>query len=115
LFSANQDADYICNWMGNKAWLLELEWAGREEFNEEPDMVWSPWQPQPPPPRVPCIVSRNASFSLGAASGHVHVLQDAPLPLASSLYGFLSVCLLVFLFFIPPAPFFFIEERIERA
>jgi cathepsin A (carboxypeptidase C) len=44
---ANQDADYICNWMGNKAWLLELEWAGREEFNEEPDMVWSPWQPQP--------------------------------------------------------------------
>jgi cathepsin A (carboxypeptidase C) len=31
------DADFICNWYGNKAWSLELEWMGKEHFNKEPD------------------------------------------------------------------------------
>ncbi|KAJ3090220.1 hypothetical protein HK102_004381 [Quaeritorhiza haematococci] len=34
------DADYICNWIGNKAWTLELEWYGKEEFNTSEDMEW---------------------------------------------------------------------------
>jgi cathepsin A (carboxypeptidase C) len=34
------DADYICNWMGNKAWTLGLEWPGKKEFNDASDQKW---------------------------------------------------------------------------
>lgn len=27
------DADYICNWLGNRAWTKALEWPGKEAFN----------------------------------------------------------------------------------
>lgn len=30
----------ICNWYGNNAWLLELEWSGQTEFNAEPLRPW---------------------------------------------------------------------------
>ena len=26
------DADYICNWLGNKAWTEALEWPGQKEY-----------------------------------------------------------------------------------
>jgi len=32
------DVDYICNWLGNKAWTLLLEWKGNKEFNEAKDI-----------------------------------------------------------------------------
>ncbi|KAJ3222251.1 hypothetical protein HK099_002526 [Clydaea vesicula] len=35
------DADYICNWMGNKAWTLELDWYGKDGFNSAPDVHWT--------------------------------------------------------------------------
>ncbi|KAH5535045.1 carboxypeptidase Y-like protein [Parastagonospora nodorum] len=28
------DADYICNWLGNKAWTEALEWKGHEEYKK---------------------------------------------------------------------------------
>ena len=28
------DADYVCNWLGNKAWATDMEWPGREAFAE---------------------------------------------------------------------------------
>ncbi|KAF4670819.1 hypothetical protein FOL47_001826 [Perkinsus chesapeaki] len=31
------DVDYICNWIGNKHWALELEWKGQEKFKNEED------------------------------------------------------------------------------
>eukprot|EP00636_Phaeomonas_parva_P006222 CAMPEP_0118859850 /NCGR_PEP_ID=MMETSP1163-20130328/5917_1 /TAXON_ID=124430 /ORGANISM="Phaeomonas parva, Strain CCMP2877" /LENGTH=469 /DNA_ID=CAMNT_0006793485 /DNA_START=79 /DNA_END=1488 /DNA_ORIENTATION=+ len=34
------DLDYICNWMGNKAWTLEFEWEGKEAFNAAMDEPW---------------------------------------------------------------------------
>ena len=27
------DLDYICNYKGNKAWTLKLDWSGKEQFN----------------------------------------------------------------------------------
>lgn len=27
------DADYICNWLGNRAWTKALEWPGKEAYN----------------------------------------------------------------------------------
>jgi cathepsin A (carboxypeptidase C) len=34
------DADFICNWMGNKAWTLDLDWSGHDEFNAAGDHPW---------------------------------------------------------------------------
>jgi len=35
------DQDYICNWIGNKAWTLEMEWPGKDNFNAAADKSWS--------------------------------------------------------------------------
>ncbi|KAI8853149.1 Alpha/Beta hydrolase protein [Chytridium lagenaria] len=35
------DSDYICNWMGNEAWTLALEWEGQEGFNAAPVIDWT--------------------------------------------------------------------------
>eukprot|EP00965_Chrysotila_dentata_P039206 1303288-Pleurochrysis_carterae.AAC.3 len=34
------DADFICNWMGNKAWVKALEWPGQSAFNATKDRDW---------------------------------------------------------------------------
>ncbi|KAI9501061.1 Alpha/Beta hydrolase protein [Coemansia spiralis] len=34
------DADFICNWYGNKAWAEELEWSGKASFANETDSKW---------------------------------------------------------------------------
>lgn len=34
------DMGYICNWLGNKAWTLELDWARKAEFNAAEDQEW---------------------------------------------------------------------------
>ena len=34
------DQDYICNWLGNKAWVLNLEWSGQEGFNSVKDELY---------------------------------------------------------------------------
>ena len=34
------DVDYICNWIGNKHWTLDLEWEGKRAFNEAADIPY---------------------------------------------------------------------------
>jgi cathepsin A (carboxypeptidase C) len=34
------DCDYICNWLGNKAWTKSLEWDGASDFNQAEDKDW---------------------------------------------------------------------------
>jgi cathepsin A (carboxypeptidase C) len=34
------DVDFICNWIGNKAWTLNLPWSGKSKFNAAPDSNW---------------------------------------------------------------------------
>lgn len=34
------DVDFICNWIGNKAWTKELTWSGKEEYNTASDDAW---------------------------------------------------------------------------
>lgn len=33
------DQDFICNWIGNKHWVLELEWSGKSEMNNAEDFL----------------------------------------------------------------------------
>ena len=35
------EVDFICNWIGNKAWTLGLNWTGAEAFGAAPDSAWS--------------------------------------------------------------------------
>ncbi len=34
------DADWICNWIGNKKWVLELDWSGKTKMNTATDKLW---------------------------------------------------------------------------
>lgn len=34
------DADFICNWLGNRAWTLKLLWAGQSAFNQVQERPW---------------------------------------------------------------------------
>jgi len=34
------DADFICNWYGNKAWSLALDWSGKDAFNAQEDKTF---------------------------------------------------------------------------
>ncbi|CAG8613809.1 31444_t:CDS:2, partial [Racocetra persica] len=34
------DADFICNWFGNEAWVKQLEWSGKEGFNNANVTRW---------------------------------------------------------------------------
>jgi len=34
------DCDYICNWLGNKAWTQILDWDHKDEFNAADDKEW---------------------------------------------------------------------------
>lgn len=31
------DYDFICNWLGNKAWTLQFKWSGHDAFNSAED------------------------------------------------------------------------------
>jgi len=35
------DVDFICNWLGNQAWTLGLEWSGKEGFNKAAANGWT--------------------------------------------------------------------------
>ena len=38
------DTDFICNWMGNKAWTRALQWSGHEKFDSSLDYYdWTLW------------------------------------------------------------------------
>ncbi|OAX41425.1 serine carboxypeptidase [Rhizopogon vinicolor AM-OR11-026] len=32
--------DWICNWIGNEAWTLNMEWSGKEAFGQQPLQTW---------------------------------------------------------------------------
>jgi cathepsin A (carboxypeptidase C) len=34
------DQDFICNWIGNKEWVLKLDWKGKDQFNNVQDTVY---------------------------------------------------------------------------
>lgn len=35
------DQDFICNWLGNRAWTRAMEWPHKTEFNAAPVTEWS--------------------------------------------------------------------------
>lgn len=35
------DKDFICNWLGNQAWVNALEWSGHDDFAKQPIKDWT--------------------------------------------------------------------------
>ena len=35
------DVDFICNWLGNQAWTMQLEWSGKAGFNAAVPHEWT--------------------------------------------------------------------------
>ena len=35
------DVDFICNYLGNRAWTLNLEWSHKDEFNTVEEKDWN--------------------------------------------------------------------------
>lgn len=34
------DCDFVCNWLGNQAWTLALQWSGQAGFNSAANVPW---------------------------------------------------------------------------
>jgi carboxypeptidase C (cathepsin A) len=59
--------DWICNWIGNERWTLDLQWSGREEFVKE---ELRPWTVNGE--KVGLVRSKNGlSFVTVDAAGHM--------------------------------------------
>jgi cathepsin A (carboxypeptidase C) len=37
------DKDWMCQWIGNKAWTLQLEWSGKTDYANAKDKTWFSW------------------------------------------------------------------------
>jgi len=35
------DKDFICNYIGGKQWVLEMDWSGKGSFNQAPEQQWT--------------------------------------------------------------------------
>ena len=56
------DVDFVCNWIGNKAWTIALDWPSHDAFDAAPDTPWA------------AAVSENAA-GLARAAGGLTFLQ----------------------------------------
>jgi hypothetical protein len=63
------DVDFICNWIGNKAWTKALPWSGETAFNAEADSTWYYTDAQnPTTAAVAGGMARTAKASKGEGS-----------------------------------------------
>jgi cathepsin A (carboxypeptidase C) len=93
------DVDFICNWIGNKAWTKALPWSGHTAFEAETDQSWlyTDSQNAAEPAKVGGL-ARTAKAAAGEGSltflqvyeaGHM-VPMDQPAAALALLNGFLN-------------------------
>lgn len=84
------DVDFICNWMGNKAWTHALRWTGHESFNKETDHDWL-YTPKDTTDQVKGGLVKSAKAKIGGGSltflqvfeaGHMVPMDQPPAALA---------------------------------
>jgi cathepsin A (carboxypeptidase C) len=85
------DMDFICNWLGNKAWTLGLEWSGRAGYRAALDLPW--WLEQQPAGRFRSVAGNNNNmlftFIQIHDAGHM-VPMDQPARALSVVTHFLA-------------------------
>jgi len=62
------DVDFICNWLGNKAWSLALEWPGKASFNAAHDAPW--WVQMESAGRIRTVSGNNQSLLFSFVQVH---------------------------------------------
>jgi cathepsin A (carboxypeptidase C) len=83
--------DYVCNWLGNKAWTLALDWPGNEAFNAAADKAWyAPKSAEGAPEHAGDLKSaKGLSFLRVFAAGHM-VPMDQPAASLAMLEQFIA-------------------------
>eukprot|EP01059_Diplonema_ambulator_P017063 TRINITY_DN29062_c0_g1_i1.p1 TRINITY_DN29062_c0_g1~~TRINITY_DN29062_c0_g1_i1.p1 ORF type:complete len:447 (+),score=174.86 TRINITY_DN29062_c0_g1_i1:38-1378(+) len=79
------DADFVCNWIGNKHWTLALEWDGKNAFNAASDLDWNVQGKKAGSYRT----ANNFTFLQVNAAGHM-VPYDQPEAAYSMLDTFIN-------------------------
>eukprot|EP00301_Raphidiophrys_heterophryoidea_P016193 c25751_g1_i1.p1 GENE.c25751_g1_i1~~c25751_g1_i1.p1 ORF type:complete len:460 (-),score=109.61 c25751_g1_i1:52-1431(-) len=79
------DQDFICNWLGNKAWTLALDWAGSTAFNAASDAGWTVGSREAGKIRA----AQGFTFLQVYGGGHM-VPMDQPEAALAMLDGFLK-------------------------
>ncbi|KYK55290.1 Peptidase S10, serine carboxypeptidase [Drechmeria coniospora] len=69
------DADFICNWLGNRAWVNELDWPGKVAFNEAQDSALRTGPAKAPYGRIK--TAQNLAFAQVHQAGH-NIPADQP-------------------------------------
>jgi len=80
------DQDYICNWLGNQAWTLALDWPHKEDFNNDVPKNWTT-----PEGKTGGMLrtANNFSFLRVYDAGHM-VPRDQPAVALAMLNAFIS-------------------------
>eukprot|EP01060_Flectonema_neradi_P031494 TRINITY_DN4798_c0_g1_i1.p1 TRINITY_DN4798_c0_g1~~TRINITY_DN4798_c0_g1_i1.p1 ORF type:complete len:447 (+),score=117.97 TRINITY_DN4798_c0_g1_i1:48-1388(+) len=79
------EVDFICNWLGNKAWTLALPWPGKAAFNAAQDHPWNVQGTQAGIART----AQNFTFLQVHNAGHM-VPADQPLNAVTMVEQFLA-------------------------
>ncbi len=80
------DQDFVCNWLGNQAWTLAMDWAGKASYNAA---AVEPWKGDGGKPGGELRSYGNFSFLRVYAAGHM-VPLDQPANALAMLDGFLA-------------------------
>jgi cathepsin A (carboxypeptidase C) len=59
------DVDFVCNWIGNKAWTLALDWSSADAFKGADDKEWFGYSPS----------SSSSAFGSARSAGGFTFLQ----------------------------------------
>jgi len=71
------DVDFVCNWIGNKAWTLALPWSGKDAYTSFEDVAWSIDSASAQTPSGLARSSGGFTFLQVYEAGHL-VPQDQP-------------------------------------
>lgn len=84
------DMDFICNWLGNKAWTLGLDWTQKTAFNSAPDVDWYEGFKYAGRTRFVPGVKNKHLFTFVQVEGAGHMVpQDQPLSAQKMIYNHL--------------------------
>jgi cathepsin A (carboxypeptidase C) len=85
------DMDFICNWIGNKAWTIQLPWANRASFAAAQDRPWYMDEIEAGFVRSVGNNNTNALFSFVQVHGAGHMVpMDQPARILRVVTNFMS-------------------------
>jgi cathepsin A (carboxypeptidase C) len=82
------DCDFICNWLGNKAWTLKMDWPGRNSFNAAQDHDWNNG-------KGIARTSKNFTFLQVHNAGYVDATNEHRLVNNAAAFSFLCATLML--------------------